>query len=266
MYAESIKAAFQDTIYIELIQSFREEPGRGITVEVDGVSIVLGTEEFMQEHGVEPGLDAVPETSAYLAIDGRYAGRILFGTVPKPDAAGTVTALSWEQGRPIAMVTEESSAAAEKFARSVGISQYYADCGPEEKAAAVREIKARQMKHGKLLFMGDAESDLACFQEADVGVGLRGDSSDAAVRESDVTIMNSSPSGVITAMEAAKHTRGIAIQNILFALAFKVIVLALDMLGVCPLWLAVLSDVGVALAAIVNSVRALYVKEAELPR
>ena len=221
VYAESIKAAYPGTIYIELIQSFRESPGQGITVEVEGVSIVLGTEEFVREHGVEPGSDVLPEQCAYLAINGEYAGRILFGSVIRDDAAETVTALAWEKERPMAFVTEKSAAAAEKFAHSVGISQYYADCGPEEKAAAVREIKAQQMKKGKLLYIGSAEGDLGCFQEADIGAALGGASSDTAIRESDVAVLGDSPAGVITAMGAAKHIRSVMRQGILFALAFK---------------------------------------------
>jgi Cd2+/Zn2+-exporting ATPase len=264
IFAESVKAAYQGVIYIELIQSFQQEKGRGITVQVDGVQIILGREDFVREHGVEPGADATEELSAYLAINGQYAGRILFGSVAKPDVSGAVTVLSWDSDRQVAMITDDSPAATEKFARSVGIDQYYAQAG--DKVAIVRDIRNRQMKRGNLVFVGNAETDGACIQEADIGVSLNGANSDAAIAAADVVIMDGSPSKVVTALEAAKYTRSIVWQNIIFALAFKVIILVLDMFGSCPLWLAVFADVGVALLAVLNSLRAFMLKDTVLPQ
>ena len=263
--AEAIKAAYQGVIYIELIQSFTEDPGEGVAVTVDGVEVLLGTEAFVTGRGVDPGEDRLSEDCVYLSIDGKYAGRILFGAVAKPDVSGAVTVLSWERDRRIAMITEDSAAAAEKFARSVGIGQYYADCDAEGKVAVVRDIRSRQLKKGSLLFVGRAETDEDCMQAADVGVSLNGASSDAAIRAADVVVMDGSPSRVVTAIEAAKHTRSIVRQNIAFALGFKLVILLLDMLGACPLWLAVFADVGVALLAVLNSLRAFLVKDTVLP-
>lgn len=266
IFAESIKSAYNGVIYIELIQSFQQEKGRGITVEVDGVRIILGVEEFMKEHGVDPGADSSPELSAYLAINEQYAGRIIFGSVAKPDAAGTVTVLSWDRDRQVAMITDDTPAAAEKFARQVGIEQYYPECQPTDKVAVVRDIRNRQMKRGNLLFVGNAETDDACIREADVGISLHGADSDAAIEAADVVIMDGSPSKVITALEAAKHTRSIVWQNIFFALAFKAVILVMDMFGSCPLWLAVFADVGVALLAVLNSLRAFMLKKIDIPK
>ncbi len=262
-FAESIKGAYTGVIYIELIQSFQQEKGRGITVEVDGVRILLGVEDFMKAHGVGPGVERSSGLSAYLAIDGQYAGQIQFGRMAKPDVAGAVTVLSWD--RQVAMITDETPAAAEKFARQVGIEQYYSDCQPTDKVAVVRDIRNRQLKRGNLLFVGNAETDGACIREADVGVSLHGADSDAAIEAADVVIMDGSPSRVVTALEAARHTRAIVWQNIFFALAFKAIILVLDMFGTCPLWLAVFADVGVALLAVLNSLRAFMLKKIPVP-
>ncbi len=266
-YAEAIKAAYKGVIYIELIQSYRQqEEGFGITVEVDGVQIVLGPLAFLREHNVYPGDDELAEEDCvYMAIDGRYAGRILFGSVAKPDAPGMVTVLSWDREREVAMLADESAAATEKFARQVGIDEFYPNCPPAEKVAVVKEIQNRQIKRGTLMFVGDAETSGDCIRQADVGVSLHGARSDAAIQAADVVIMGSSPSKVVTAMGAAKHTRTIVWQNILFALAFKVIILVLDMFGTCPLWLAVFADVGVALLAVLNSLRAFIMREAVIP-
>lgn len=261
VYSESIKAAYTGTIYIELIQSFQLEKDRGITVEVDDVKIVLGLEEFVREHGIDPGDDRVDEPCAYLAINGQYAGRIIFGSEAKPGVAEAVTVLSWD--RQVTMITDDSPAASEKFARQIGIDNFYTAGHPGEKVAVVRDIRNKQMKRGNLLFVGNAEMDDACIREADVGISLHGADSDAAIEAADVVIMDGSPAKVVTALQAAKHIRGIVWQNILFALLFKAIILILDMFGTCPLWLAVFADVGVTLLAVLNSLRAFFFREAE---
>ena len=266
-YAEAIKAAYKGVIYIELIQSFQPRTGAfGVTVEVDGVKIILGPLDMLQSAGVEPGADKLNENCVYMAINGQYAGRIVFGSVAKPDVSGTVTVLSWDKDRQIAMLTDDSPAAAEKFARQVGIGEFYPDCPPSEKVAVVKEIQNRQIKRGTLIFVGDAETSGACIQAADVGVSLHGATSDAAIQAADVVIMGAAPSKVVTALDAAKHTRTIVWQNIVFALAFKAIILVLDMFGTCPLWLAVFADVGVALLAVLNSLRAFVMREPVIPK
>lgn len=263
-YAEAVKEAYKGVIYIELIQSFhQQENGLGITVEVDGVRITLGPLDFVRSHGVDPGADESEEDCFYLAINGQYAGRIAFGRTVKPDVPGAVTVLSWD--REVVMITDDGPAAAEKFARQAGIDTVYPGSGASEKTAVVKEIQNRQMGRGGLMFVGNAETDSECIRQADVGVSLHGAVSDAAIRAADVVIMDDSPSRVITAMAAAKHTRIIVWQNIFFALAFKAIILVLDMFGTCPLWLAVFADVGVALLAVLNSLRAFLTKGAVIP-
>ncbi len=263
-YAESIKAAYPGVIYIELIEAFEETPEQGITVTVNNVSIVLGTADFVRAHGVEPAEDITEEDAVYLGIDGQYTGRIQFASAAKPDAQGTITVLSWDSNNELALLTEDSPAATEKFARQLGFGQYYANCKNADKIAVVREMESRCRK-GTLLFVGDPERDKDCLDAADIGVALRGADSDAAILAADVVIMDDSPSKVVTAIEAAKHTRSIVWQNIGFALAFKFIILVLDIFGACPLWLAVFADVGVALLAVLNSLRAFRIKEPIIP-
>ena len=184
----------------------------------------------------------------------------------KPDAPGTVTVLSWDKNKRVAMLTDDTEAAAEKFARQVGIDEFYPNCKLGDQVALVRDIQTNQISHGTLIFVGDAEVSGDCIREANVGVALNGAKSDAAIQAADVVVMGSSPSKVVTAMDAARHTRTIAWQNILFALAFKAIILVLDMFGTCPLWLAVFADVGVALLAVLNSLRAFIMHEHAVPK
>lgn len=263
--AESIKAAYPGVIYIELIEAFEETAGQGITVVVNGVSIVLGSAEFVRAHNIDPGEDLSGEDAVYLGIDGRYTGRIQFSSAAKPDAQGTITVLRWDSNKELALLTEDSPAATEIFARQIGIGRYYAGCGLSDKVAVVRDMETRCRK-GTLLFVGDPERDKACLEAADIGVALRGADSDAAIQAADVVIMDDSPSKVITAIEAARHTRSIVWQNIGFALAFKLIILILDVFGACPLWLAVFADVGVALLAVLNSLRAFRIREPVIPQ
>lgn len=252
--AAAIKKAYDGTIYIELVESFQSDGDRGVTVTVDGVKILLGTEEFLRDNHIDPGVVKTDGQRFYLAADGLVAGSILLDSQPKADIAETVTVLSLK--RQVTMITDDTAAAAENFARHVGIEEYYADCTQTEKVAVVRDIQSKSIRRGSLLYVGSADTDDACIREADIGVSLHGASSDAAIEAADVVIMDGSPSKVVTALEAAKRTRSIVWQNILFALGFKALILVLDMFGLCPLWLAVFADVGVTLLAVLNSLRA----------
>ncbi len=261
-YAQSIKAAYDGTIYIELIEAFQEIPGKGISVKVNSGDILLGTNEFMHENGIET--ESVAEFSLFLAIGGQYAGRIQFSDSVKPDVAAAVTVLSWDNNKELALITEDSPAATERFARQIGIEQFYAGCKSSDKIAVVKDMQTRCRK-GTLLFVGDPEKDADCMSEADVGIALKGADSDAAIRAADVVIMDDSPSKVVTAIEAARHTHRIVWQNIYFALGFKAVIIILDVIfGACPLWLAVFADVGVALLAVLNSLRAFRITPTEL--
>ena len=258
--AEAVKKAYDGTIYIELVESFQPDGDSGVAVVVDGVKILFGTRDYLLKHDIEPVEKEAAGYRMYLAADGHIAGEILLDRCPKSDIAETVTVLSLE--RQVTMITDDTAAAAENFARHVGIEEFYADCTQAEKVAVVRDIQSRNIRRGSLLYVGSAETDDACIREAEVGVSLYGASSDAAIQAADVVIMDGSPSRVITALDAAKRTRGIVWQNILFALGFKAVILILDMFGICPLWLAVFADVGVTLLAVLNSLRAFIHRDA----
>ena len=261
VYAECIKAAYQDTIYIELIQSFQQDPGQGITVEVDGVKIVIGLESFVRDHGVDPGEDRLDEPCAYLAIDGQYAGRIVFGCVPRADAVSTVKTLSWERDRSVVLVSDEAETVAERFARAVGAGECRARCTEDDKLALIRVLRGSEAKPNSVMFVGSADLDEAALSEADTGVALG--ASDAAFRAADVVILEDSLSGLGAAMDTSRRVKKVLRRGLVIVLAIKLIILILDMLGVCPLWLAVQADAGAALIAILNAMTAARQKAAE---
>ena len=251
-YARGIKAAYPGTIYIEFLQSFSQEPGRGITVEVENVPIVLGTEEFVREHGVDPGDDATTERSAYLGINGRYAGRLLLGHVAREGAAASVAALSWDKERELLLFSADPPATAEKFARSVGVAQFYADCTPKRRTELLWNISEERRHGSTLLYAGDPSTDPDCFDLADVGAAASG--------KADLLADDPGPASIFCGIETARQVRRIVRQNVYGALGFKLVVLGLDLLGICPLWLAIFADAGVTLAAVCNTLRVLRVR------
>lgn len=260
--SRAIRAAYQGTIYIELVRQFREEPD-GVAVKVDGVDILLGSEAFVRSHGVDPGVDTSGEKCVYLAIDERYAGRITFGSVAREGAAQAV-ALLWERGRRLALMTEDSPAAAEIFARTAGLQKNYAGRGPAERAAQVRQLCGREDRHG-IMFVGSAETDGESLRAADVGVALCGVSSPAALDTGDVILEGGDPMKLVAAVEGAGHIAAVARQCVLFPVAVKLVILLMYMLNVCPLWLAVFADTGTALLTCLNALRAQSIREAIPP-
>ena len=166
-YAEAVKAAYKGVIYIELIQSYEpRKDGFGVSAEVDGLRILLGPLDYARANGIDPGADVLEEDCVYLAINGQYAGRIAFGKVAKPDVPGTVTVLSWDSNKRVAMLTDDTESATEKFARQVGIDEFYPNCQPSEQVALVKDIQTNQISHGTLIFVGDADASEDCIREA----------------------------------------------------------------------------------------------------
>ncbi len=252
-FSEAIRAAYPGKIYIELVESFLHTPGQGVTVTVNGGGIVLGTLDFVRANGVEPGEDATEELSAYLGANGTYVGRVLFGSTVRDGAQEAVNAFGWEKGRFIAMVTDDRAAAAERFARTVGVARYYAECGPADRAALVGDIRRRQTKHGALLYVGDAETDAEAFREADLTAAPH---SAAADGTADIIALDSFPLGASAALERARLVRTLTRRCEILVIAAKLCLLALAAFGLCPLWLAALAGGGVSLAAGASAARA----------
>ena len=173
-----------------------------------------------------------------------------------------MAALSWEADRKIAMLTEDSASAAEKFARLIGVTQYYANCTPASKADVLRDLKERCKRSDSILFAGDPTKDSSCYETADIGFASFGGDSAAA----DILSTESAPAAILRATETAKRTRSIMRQSVFGILAFKILILLLDMFGVCPLWLAIFADAGMALAAAVCALRALAPREFALEK
>jgi len=237
----------------------REVAGRGVVATVGGRRVIAGNDRLLREEGVDgmPPPGAAEGTVVEVAVDGRYAGSVLVGDAPKPDAARAIAALADLGARRAVMLTGDSPASAVPVAAALGIKEVHAALLPEGKLDQLTRIIAETMAAGgTTVFVGDGVNDSPALALADVGVAM-GAGADAAVESADVVLMTGEPERVAEAVERARRTRRIVRQNIVFALGVKVAFLALGAVGAAVMWEAVIADVGVALLAIANSLRAM---------
>lgn len=219
--------------------------------------IAAGNLRLMEAEGANPpaGLPEVAGTVIHVAVDGVYAGRITVADAIKPDAPAAISGLRREGITRTVMLTGDSEAVASAVASSLGVDEYHAGLLPADKVERVEALLTET--DGKLAFVGDGINDAPVLARADIGVAMGALGSDAAIEAADIVLMDDRPSSLPTAMRIARKTLRIVRQNIVFALSVKAAVLILGALGLANLWLAVFADVGVAVLAILNAMRAL---------
>lgn len=250
--ARSIVLAFEGEIDKSRISEYSEERGKGVSAFIDGCFVMAGNKAFMEGSRIEVGQEA-SATTVHVASDGKYMGRIELGDTNKPDAAETVNGLKNSQIGTV-MLTGDNREAASKTAGSLGISEFYAQCLPEDKSRILGDII--DSREDAVAFVGDGINDAPVLTLADVGIAMGGLGTDAAIEAADVVIMNDAPSKILTAINSAVKTKSIVKQNIAFALAVKAIFLVLGVLGYSAMATAIFADVGVSLLAILNAMRA----------
>ena len=198
----------------------------------------------------------------HVAVDGAYAGNLVIGDSLKADSPAAIQQLTAAGVRTV-MLTGDREDVAAAVASELGINAYRAQLLPQDKVAAVEELlSARGAGKGTLAFVGDGINDAPALMRADVGIAMGALGSDAAIEAADVVLMDDAPSKIALAIRIAKRTMRIVWQNIIFALGVKIAILILAALGIATLWLAVFGDVGVAVIAILNAMRALRVERA----
>jgi Cd2+/Zn2+-exporting ATPase len=240
--------------------SVKEWKGKGVSASVGGRAIYAGTDAFLEELGVRiPALGEAEMGSAtlvHVAVDGAYAGRIAVSDALKEGAADAVRALREAGVRRVVMLTGDREAAAAGVAAAVGVDEYASGLLPEDKVARLEAIKAALPAGRKVAFVGDGMNDAPVLMRADIGIAMGGLGSDAAIEAADVVIMDDKVERLPTALRIAALTRRIVMQNIVFSLGVKAAFLALGAFGEASMWEAVIADVGVALLAVVNAMRA----------
>ena len=235
----------------------REVKGRGVSAIIGGRKVLAGNESFLKGEGVaiEAGM-ARAGSLVHVAIDGAYAGRILLADLLKDEAAAIVGDLKSLGVRRVVMLTGDRESAAAEIAAAVGVDEYFAELLPEDKVARLEALKASMPAGKKIVFVGDGMNDAPVLMRADLGIAMGGLGSDAAIEAADVVIMDDDIARVPLAMKIASFTRRIVAQNVVFALGVKTAFLLLGATGGANMWEAVIADVGVALLATLNSIRA----------
>ncbi|MGB4586145.1 MAG: HAD-IC family P-type ATPase, partial [Rectinemataceae bacterium] len=245
----------------------REVKGRGVSASVDGRKVLAGNEGFLKGEGVaiEAGMKR-EGTLVHVAVDGTYAGQILVADVLKDEAASIVGQLKSLGVRRVVMLTGDRESAAAEIAAAVGVDEYFAGLLPEDKVARLEALKATAPAAGRVVFVGDGMNDAPVLMRADLGIAMGGLGSDAAIEASDIVIMDDEIGRIPLAMRIAVFTRRIVMQNIVFALGVKAAFLLLGAAGAANMWEAVIADVGVALLATLNSIRAAKFDSPRSPR
>ena len=199
-------------------------------------------------------------TILYVAIDGKFAGHILISDTIKADAKKTIEELKRNNIKQIVMLTGDKKEVGEAVAKEIGINTVYTELLPDKKVAKVEELLKTKSEKGKLIFVGDGINDAPVLAISDIGVAMGGIGADSSIEAADVVIMTDEPSKIINAIQISKKTMKIVKENIIFAIAVKILVLILSALGISTMWQAVFADVGVSILAILNAIRALHTK------
>lgn len=255
--SRSLQQAYGKEIDRSRIAELEESAGFGVSAMIDGRRVLAGNLRHMEQSGIACGKAQEIGTIVYTACDGEYLGYIVIADEVKPDAAEAVRRLKDGGIQDIVMLTGDRKETAEAVAGELGIDHVYAELLPGDKVDRMEELMRRKSADGKLVFVGDGMNDAPVLARSDIGIAMGGLGSDAAIEAADIVIMTDEPSKIARAMEISRRTLAIVKQNTVFAIGVKVVILVLAACGIASMWTAVFGDVGVAVIAILNAMRAL---------
>lgn len=241
------------------ITEYQEIPGFGVQAYVQGIQVILGNHRLMKRSGFEVPEVEKPGSVVYIAIDNSYVGYIVLADKIKEDATATVQALREKGILHLVMLTGDRKIVGQTVGEKLGLDDVYAELLPEEKVEIFDHLKKKGLK--KVAFVGDGMNDAPVLAKADIGVAMGGLGSDAAIEAADIVLTTDEPGKLVEAMDVAKRTKRIVVQNIVLALGVKVLFLTLGAFGVATLWEAVFADVGVTILAVLNASRVLRVRK-----
>ena len=259
--SKSLQRAYGKEIDRSRVTEIQEISGNGVTAKVDGVEVAVGNSKLMDRLGVK-WIDCHQSgTIIHMAVDGRYAGHIVISDIEKPHAREAVRALKRSGVEKTVMLTGDSRKVAEHVAADLGIDEVHAELLPADKVAKVEELLAQKPARGKLAFVGDGINDAPVLSRADIGIAMGAMGSDAAIEAADIVLMDDDPLKIAKAIRISRKCLRIVYENIWFAIGVKLICLVLGAVGVANMWLAIFADVGVMIIAVLNAIRALFVKK-----
>lgn len=255
--ATSIVSAFGKEIAKDTVENYEEVSGHGVKVRVSGKEVLAGNYKLMDKENIPYEQVETIGTVVHVAVDKVYAGYIVISDEVKEDSAKAIKALKALGVKKTVMLTGDNKTVGTKVAEALGLDEVYAELLPDQKVEKVELLDKEKSAKGKLIFVGDGINDAPVLARADIGIAMGGVGSDAAIEAADVVIMTDEPSKIAAAIKIARKTRNIVMQNIIFALSVKLVLLLLVAAGLGTMWEAVFGDVGVALIAVLNAMRAM---------
>ena len=259
--SRSLQRAYGKEIDRSRVTDIREISGNGVTARVDGIEVAAGNSKLMDRLGVKWTDCHQAGTIIHMAVDGRYAGHIVISDIEKPHAKEAVRALRAAGVEKTVMLTGDSWKVAEHVAADLGIDEVHAELLPGDKVAKVEELLEKKPEKGKLAFVGDGINDAPVLSRADIGIAMGAMGSDAAIEAADIVLMDDDPLKIAKAIRISRKCLRIVYENIWFAIGIKLICLVLGAVGIANMWLAIFADVGVMIIAVLNAIRALFVKK-----
>lgn len=258
--SRSLREAYGKEIDRSRVCNVKEIGGNGVTARVDGKEVAAGSEKLMKRLGISYQECSQAGTVVHLAVDGSYAGYILISDRIKPHAKEAVLQLKQIGIKNLVMLTGDRRLAAEQTADELGIDAVYSELLPADKVTKVEELLRRKGKQNTLAFVGDGINDAPVLSRADIGIAMGALGSDAAIEAADVVLMDDDPLKIAKAIKISRKCLRIVYENIYVAIGIKFLCLILGALGIANMWLAIFADVGVMVLAVLNAVRALFVK------
>ncbi|HIW42536.1 MAG TPA: cadmium-translocating P-type ATPase [Candidatus Mediterraneibacter vanvlietii] len=258
--SKSLQRAYGKEIDRSRVTEIQELSGNGVTAKVDGIEVAAGNSKLMDRLGVAWIDCHHAGTIIHMAVNGEYAGHIVISDVEKPHAREAVQALKKAGVEKTVMLTGDSRKVAEHVAADLGIDEVHAELLPADKVAKVEELLKKKPEKGRLAFVGDGINDAPVLSRADIGIAMGAMGSDAAIEAADVVLMDDDPLKIAKAIRISRKCLRIVYENIWFAIGIKMICLLLGAVGIANMWLAIFADVGVMIIAVLNAIRALFVK------
>ena len=271
-YAALAESASSHPISKSLLRAYGKEPdrsrvtdieeisGNGVTAKIDGIDVAVGNDKLMTRLGIEYISCHSVGTIIHMAIGGKYAGHIVISDSVKPHSKDAINKLKSIGIRKTVMLTGDAKTPAEQTAMELGIDTVYSELLPADKVDKVEEILSSKNDNEKLAFVGDGINDAPVLSRSDIGIAMGAMGSDAAIEAADIVLMDDDPIKIPKAIGISHKCISIVYQNIVFAIGIKLLCLVLGALGMADMWLAIFADVGVMIIAVLNAMRALFVK------
>lgn len=259
--SKSLQKAYGKPIDRNRVTDVEEISGNGVIAKVDGIAVAAGNAKLMKRLGIEYKECHHVGTVVHMVVDGTYAGHILISDILKPHAKEAIHALKKAGISKTVMLTGDAKNVAEQVAKELGIEEVCSELLPSDKVEKVEELLKKKGEKEKLAFVGDGINDAPVLSRADIGIAMGALGSDAAIEAADVVLMDDDPLKIAKAIKIARKCIRIVYENIYFAIGIKIICLILGALGIANMWTAIFADVGVMVIAVLNAIRALFVKK-----